>query len=88
MARCVECLRLLCFRRPANPPVISKTEAGMSLNRAIPRRDGRVLHRRPIPNQPSPARTFASGTWPPVVLQKSSESLWKRGAGRVWPCNG
>lgn len=67
MPRCVECLRLLCFRRPANLPVI-KTDAGMSLFRAIARRDGRILHRRLILNH--------------------SRSLWKRGAGRVWRCNG
>jgi hypothetical protein len=87
VARCVECLRLLCFRRPANQPVIN-SEAGMSLFRAIPSQDGRVLYRRPVLNRPSQARAFASGTWPPVVPRKISEPLWKRGTGRVWPCNG
>ena len=82
MPGCVECLRLLCFRRPANQPVI-KTDADMSLFRAIARRDDWVLPRRPIPNQPSQAQTFASGTWSPVVLQNITRSLWNRGAGRV-----
>ena len=97
MPRCVECLRLLCFRRPANLPVI-KTDAGMSLFRAIARRDGRILHRRLILNQPV-IKTDAGMPLCAIArrddrvlhrrpILNHSRSLWKRGAGRVWRCNG
>jgi hypothetical protein len=71
----------------------------MSLFRAIARRDGRILHRRPILNQPviktdagmSSFRAIARGGGRILhrrLILNHSRSLWKRGAGRVWRCNG